>query len=221
MSYSYSNPQNRIRARKLRNLLLSRVDEAMADIARSDTVSKVGENALRYYDLESVEGVHVYRSSGGWCADLVFAGLPTGIPTVVGTPDGMEAATTAEAIANGLSMMALVKLASQTRIADVEEIAIFSMDGVELSFPIRSLDTALAYNAFEDLPTVEFALERLAQVSMLMTAGERRVTRADIDALAPDDRRSFDAVCAQALVLGIPRYLSPGMTIAPPPPTLM
>lgn len=217
MSYSYSNPQNRIRARKLRDVLLERVDDAKAEIVSDRTLSKVGENAFRHYDLERLDGVHVYRNSRGWCADLVFVGLPTGIPTVVGTPAGMEASTTPEAIVNAVATMAFVARSSEEHDAALENVAVFSIDGVELSFPVHVLDATIARSAEEGQPTVEYTLQRLEQLCMTMTDGERPVTREDIAFLSSRKKMAFDAVCAQALILGIPRYLSPGMTKRPAP----
>ena len=52
-----------------------------------ESASSIGAAAIPHYRIDKCAGARVYQGDrGGWFCDIVFDGLPTGIPNTLASP---------------------------------------------------------------------------------------------------------------------------------------
>ena len=216
MRYSENNPQNRINARKLKARLLPMVDAAVQKIASSRNFTDRGASAMSYFDLKLLDGVHVFQGEGGWIANLVFAGLPSGVPTTIGTPDGMALPTRDAAVDSALNCMAMVEYHKRVEVAaPTNDFETIEIDGLEIAVPLEyvfsvdSIDLDSKSRRTEN-ERVALGKKLLDDICTYMTGAERGITVEDIENLDETHNKLFFALCARALKLGISRFESHG-----------
>ena len=103
MGYKHHNPQNRAKAASLLRQLKGRLVDVTG--VQVEARSNIFAAAEAYWQLSKASGVHLYKVGDGWHADLEFAGLPPGVPTIVGTPEPVVSRT--EAIESVVDMMSI------------------------------------------------------------------------------------------------------------------
>ncbi|WP_046866814.1 hypothetical protein [Microvirga massiliensis] len=172
-SYRHKDLDNRRMAKMLLQKLLPQAMETAKEVS-SDALetSALGGNTMKWLRLSQCTGVHVYQDAkGGWFADLTFAGLPAGVPDIIGTPVSLPKATREEALQEGIELLALV-IAHERKPQETpdEPIAVFDFDKIALQIP-SALIQQLNESGLEKLGHAH-AMKRLDEIRTQMTGGE-------------------------------------------------
>jgi len=210
--YSHSNPSNRIRARRLLETLMPRAMEMSQasegfEPAEASDLFKALQPHLR---MDSFQGVHIYPGkAGGWHADIVLSGLPTGLPSLLGTPSTFPCSTRGEAEHQALAMLAvMIGLARENdRSARRPEadVAVFEYEDLVLRVPILMLESI---KATAGTPDQEYVAARLAEIRKELTDAPRLDMQAAMK-LDDEGRARLYAVAAMALLAGFVRWPIP------------
>ncbi len=116
--------------------------------------------ASPHWRLSNVAGVHVYETARGWYADIVFEGLPVGVPTVIG--NAVPCGTREEAMRSAVRNLSLCAEREKAVIANFDTMMRwFMFDEIEVPVDPGYLPGIAAKLAAEGY-TQEECLGRLA-----------------------------------------------------------
>lgn len=212
--YSYNNPTNKMRARRL---LKSYYDEAMEkaqqrnakpDASDSMEASPLFQAVARHLTLENLDGLHIYPGpAGGWHADVTLRGMPAGVNEVLGTPKMMPCRTREEAVTAGKEILTmLIQIATSDLVKRdstlPEDVAPFLLDEVTIYLPLELLDKV---KKTAGTPDDDYVRQRLTEVRQEIGGGHP-ITKAMVEALPREKFIALQALSAMALLAGVPRW---------------
>ncbi|TNC11697.1 hypothetical protein FF100_18855 [Methylobacterium terricola] len=201
MHYDYEAAANRRRAAELLATLKGRVP--YAEGALDATLARTASTSSAHWRLSNVVGVHLHETPDGWCADLVFEGLPDGVPSMIPTPKPFH-----------LRVDAVREAIGQLRLCDGREKLPLPPGGAEeLWFKFDLLDVrvdpnhlpTLAASALPHEEKVEIAKGKLASLRLVICDDEP-MTAARL-ATAPAKLQDFTRLmCAYACTQGLRQF---------------
>ena len=153
----------------------------------------------RHWRLSNASGVHVYQADGGWRADLMFAGLPEGVPDVLGTPPMATRAKALEGIVATMSVCA--QRDRLPRPEAVDGLLWFRFD--EHMVPV---DPGMLEHFVSRVPVVAFDADHIRKELDLLRAdisGDAPVTAASWAAAEFQLRYDACRMCCAAMAFGI------------------
>lgn len=208
MDYDPTDPENMRAARELLDRLLTETTDKGHRIVPS---SAIMHNALSWYTIDRVDGVHVYQGGkGGWFADLTFMGIPAGVPGRIGTPVGAPLPSRAAAIEAAAALVQTVKANRQS--PDAGGGRVFEIAGLTVVVP-RELVEVIAYHA----PPGDGFIEKRLEEVMQKYAPAGLFTEDGLQGLNEESRRELQVVCCMALSVGMVRWPIPHEE---PPPSM-
>jgi hypothetical protein len=217
MRYDHGSRENRQRAAfLLGKLKLELVD---ASDAVETPMTMQAATSSPHWRISAVAGVHVYKTTDGWNADLAFKGMPPGVPALIG--NAVPCASRKDALESALRQLSLCAEREKVLMAnsDTRSTRWFKFDGVEIGIDAGQLP-AMAISLARDGYSSFMAAGRLALMRHAI-ADDEELTAANLEASSPEVRARFQVACTVAMALGRTQFtLADGVwaDYAPTPP---
>jgi len=205
-NYNYSNPSNKMRARKLLQELMPRARQRLQQgkgNLENAALSHIAENMSRVLSVDKLDGIHIYPGpKGGWHADLTLKGMPPGYPTIMGTPKAMPCTSRENAVDQAIWILAaFLQTAADAETSAKEMEAVFEFDSVALNVPVQLIEKM---SSATEKPTLSYVRHRLDEIRQEL--GTDRITREFVERLDEKRKLGLMSVVLMALSVGIFRW---------------
>lgn len=206
-NYNYSNPTNRMRARKTLKAIypLALEKKKLFDEGKFETSSsRMFNNSAQYLNEEKIAGIHIYSAPlGGWHADICLKDMPQGVPSIYGTPKINPCGSREEAVEAATNTLAMLLwyIETQNGLDTASKVALFEYDEVGIEIPQEVVDQLSEIGTLGS----DYVKRRLDELRGELFFGEP-LTKEMFEAFDQDTQLRVVSVFAVALHEGIFRW---------------
>jgi hypothetical protein len=198
-----------------RRLLKSLIAGIRREISLADAdgvlqpTTLLGQSMMSRIRMENLDALVVRRSAGGWHADVVLTGMPTGVSNVMGTPEAIPLPDREQALRAGTEILRqLCRLALENAVAGrdtrPQDTRPFVLHGHTFQIPgpvVDQIGQIWAAVGRDLIPDAERARANLTE-SLVRTMGSDRFDPDLYDRLAEEDRGRIAINMATLLLFG-------------------
>lgn len=197
MRYDHGSRENRQRAAFLFGKLKLQLVDAGGAVEEPATMQAATSSP--HWRISNVAGVHVYKTTEGWNADLAFKDLPPGVPPVIG--NAVPCSSRQEALQSAVGQLSMCAEREKLPIPGSDtRTRWFKFDGIEIGIDADQLP-AMAIRLARDDYTPFMAAGRLALMRHVI-ADDEEMTAAMLQSSSPEVQARFRVACTVAMALG-------------------
>ena len=190
--------------RLLKRLLPEAIEKAKSDSMEAEQRSEIAIRMAQVLTLDNLDALVIHEGAlGGWHIDLVFKNMPTGYPTVMGSPVAMPYRTLQEALDTAPDLLACfvkIALSKKDKVSD----PVFEFHGASFTISPRALEVLIGQGLLASGYDADKAIDRLHQLETTLLPGG--FSDASWKKLTKDEKMLFIANFHMASATGLFRY---------------